>query len=116
MPAKERLLGAHFVGVPSGCFFSRGESVVYIDQASMGATATGVPPGAYQGEFLGVEPTPPNVEKGYGPGFKWVWKITTGPLAGSLATRITGDKPSPKNACGQIMTALGVCPSIAFSP
>jgi hypothetical protein len=70
------------------------------------AGGAGVPAGAYQGEFVGAEPTPPNEEKGYPAGIKWTWKVTNGEHAGRDATRITGAKPSPKNACGKILNAL----------
>jgi hypothetical protein len=70
------------------------------------AQPTGVPAGAYPGEFVGAEPTPPNEEKGYPAGIKWTWKITSGEFAGRLASRITGARPSAKNACGKILNAL----------
>jgi hypothetical protein len=53
-----------------------------------------------------VESTPPNKERDFGPGFRWSWKITAGPHAGSFACRVTGDNPGPKNACGQMINAL----------
>ncbi len=65
--------------------------------------ATGVPAGAYEGEFVGVEPSPENE---YGPGLKWSWKIIKGDHAGRIAIRTTGTNPSPKNACGKIIDAL----------
>jgi hypothetical protein len=64
--------------------------------------ASGVPVGAYEGEFSGVEP----VENDYGNGLKWSWKITKGEQAGRMAIRTTGNSPTPKNACGKILNAL----------
>ena len=35
-----------------------------------------------------------------------MWKITSGEHKDSVATRITGPKPTNKNACGKIINAL----------
>src|SRR5687768_9454101 len=66
----------------------------------------GAPVGNYAGPFVGVEPTPPNAAKGYGPGLRWKWKIDAGPHAGTTVGRVTTNEPSPKNSAGQILSGL----------
>lgn len=66
------------------------------------SSGEGVPPGAYQGVFGGIE----QVENDYGGGYRWKWRITQGEHKDKIASRITGLKPSPKNACGKMLIAL----------
>jgi hypothetical protein len=66
----------------------------------------GVPAGAYQAEFIGVEVQPANPEKKYDEGLRWKWKVKGGLQDGQVASRITGKKPSPRNACGRILSGL----------
>jgi hypothetical protein len=66
------------------------------------STPLGVPAGAYLGEFAGWE----MCENEHGKGVKWRWTITSGEHTGRVASRITGSRPSPKNACGRILNAL----------
>jgi hypothetical protein len=69
-------------------------------------SAGGVPAGSYTGTFAGVEPQPENKEKGYAAGVRWKFTIDAGPHAGQSATRVTGSTPSPKNACGKLLSGL----------
>jgi hypothetical protein len=69
-------------------------------------TSGGVPAGNYTGSFVGVEPAPPNTEKGYGPGVRWKFRIDAGPHSGQTTSRITGPEPSPLNACGKMLAGL----------
>lgn len=64
----------------------------------------GLPIGQYKTEFAGVEAAEAN--KDYGPGLKWKWKVTEGPCLGQTATRVTGPAPTPKNACGKMLSGL----------
>ena len=66
----------------------------------------GVPVGNYTGTFAGVEPTPANAEKGYGPGVRFKFTIDSGAQAGQVASRVTGPVPSPKNGCGKMLSGL----------
>jgi hypothetical protein len=66
----------------------------------------GVPAGNYTGTFAGVESTPANPEKGYGPGIRWRFTVDAGPYAGQTASRVTGNTPSPKNGCGKMLSGL----------
>jgi hypothetical protein len=66
----------------------------------------GVPPGTYAATFLGVEPQPENKDRGFPPGLRWRFKITSGTLAGQIASRVTGPAPSPKNSCGKMLASL----------
>jgi hypothetical protein len=68
--------------------------------------ATGVPAGAYEGEFIGVEKAPENPANDFGPGLKWSWRITKGDHMGLVAMRTTGTSPTSKNACGKIIDAI----------
>lgn len=66
----------------------------------------GIPVGSYSATFAGVESQPANTEKGYAAGLKWRWTVESGPCAGQVATRITSAAPSPRNACGKILSGL----------
>jgi hypothetical protein len=66
----------------------------------------GVPPGTYSATFVGTEPQPENKERGFPPGLRWRFKISAGPLAGQIASRVTGPAPSPKNGCGKMLSGL----------
>jgi hypothetical protein len=68
--------------------------------------AGGVPAGTYTGTFVGVVEQPADQARSFGPGLKWTWKIDGPAHVGRTASRITGAYPSPKNACGAILTAL----------
>jgi len=63
---------------------------------------TGVPVGAYQGEFVGVE----NIENEHGLGYKWSLRITVGEYKGYIPCRITDRKVRPTTACGRMLSAL----------
>lgn len=66
-----------------------------------------VPPGIYAAVFESVEPQPANVERGYGPGFKFTFKIVGGALDGAPVTRIaSGEQPTTKNALGRFLAEL----------
>lgn len=64
-----------------------------------------VPKGNYIAKFVGVEPFQAKDQQ-YGPGLKWKWQIDQGQHAGQVASRVTGDSPSPKNSCGAILSGL----------
>jgi hypothetical protein len=66
----------------------------------------GVPIGAYTGTFVGIEEVPANVEKDYGPGYLFQWKIDAGPYAGRIVPRTTGQKIHAKTNCGKMLSAL----------
>ena len=63
----------------------------------------GPPPGSYEVTFRGVEQTPAGQ---YGPGLRWLFLISAGPLAGQTASRITGVSPTTGNACGKMLRAV----------
>lgn len=67
----------------------------------------GVPAGAYPGTLKGIEPEPPNEEKGWGPGVKFVFQVTSGEHVGKTPTRIvSGNRPTPNNGLGKMIVAL----------
>ena len=66
--------------------------------------ASGAPAGAYTAVFAGVEPKEATGEMG--PGYTWRWRIATGAHTGKSVQRITGQSPSPSNACGRILSAI----------
>jgi hypothetical protein len=68
-------------------------------------SAGGVPAGNYVAKFKGIEPYQDKENK-YGEGLRWTWQVEKGPHAGQTASRITGCSPSPKNACGKILSGL----------
>lgn len=59
----------------------------------------GVAPGSYYADFVGVK----EVTNDYGAGLQWEWRVAA---TGQAITRITQDKPTPKNACGRILAGL----------
>jgi hypothetical protein len=63
----------------------------------------GPPAGFYRGNFLAVETT---VHEEYGQGLKFVFEISDGDHKGELATRITSNTPTPKNAAGRMIAGL----------
>lgn len=69
----------------------------------------GVPAGAYVGTFDGYEEVPPNPEKEFGPGLKFVWTISEGVCKGQKACRVVNIPkmpPGPGNALGKLLAAL----------
>ena len=66
----------------------------------------GVPVGNYSATFIGTKEQAANAQKGYGPGIRWEWKITVGPQAGQVASRITGPLPTPKNGAGKMLAGI----------
>ena len=66
-------------------------------------TGGGPPAGVYKAKFVGVEETEHDE---YGAGLKFVFEVTSGDHAGEQATRITGTKPTPKNACGRMLAGI----------
>ncbi len=67
-------------------------------------SAEGVPPGAYTGEFAGIEPMP--AREDMPEGIRWKWSILGSDHAGRVVGRITGKKPTKTNACGKILNGL----------
>jgi hypothetical protein len=65
----------------------------------------GVPIGNYTATFIGIKEQAAN-EKGYGPGVRWEFKITAGPQAGQVVSRITGPSPTPKNGAGKMLAGI----------
>jgi len=71
----------------------------------VGAGRSTVPEGLYKARFIAVEETE---HEEYGSGCKWIFKISEGEHKGEQATRITSPTPTPKNACGRMISgALG---------
>jgi hypothetical protein len=70
-------------------------------EVSMGGGC--VPAGFYRGKFSGIEPTE---HEEYGAGLKFTWTVVGGDHNGEQATRITSDKPTPKNAAGRMLAGL----------
>jgi hypothetical protein len=66
----------------------------------------GAPKGHYVVEFLGVEDQPPLEGSGYGPGLEWRFKVVEGPYKDKIISRTTALKPTLKNSCGQMLSAL----------
>jgi len=62
----------------------------------------GVPIGAHIAKFIGVEPTTTT----YGDGLKWLFEVSAGPNAGARVSRITGNDPTPRNKCGEMLAGL----------
>ncbi|NLF73189.1 MAG: hypothetical protein GX575_29485 [Candidatus Anammoximicrobium sp.] len=62
-----------------------------------------VPAGFYRATFEGVEATE---HEEFGPGLRFIWEVIGGEHAGEKATRITSDKPTPKNAAGRMIAGL----------
>ncbi len=54
----------------------------------------GVPIGIYRGRFVRIEHF--ESDNGFGPGYKWVWKIIEGAHDGAEACRITSQKMGPE--------------------
>lgn len=80
---------------------SEGDSMALLKVSS-----GGVPAGSYTGSFAGVEGQAADAAKGYGPGLRWKWTITAGQYVGQTASRVTSETPSPKNACGKMLSGL----------
>jgi hypothetical protein len=73
---------------------------------TFGGAASNVPEGSYYAEFQGVEEYE-DAQKRYEPGVKWTWRVTQpGEHQGKTLARITGQKPTPNNACGKMIIAL----------
>ena len=69
----------------------------------MRVSPASIPAGTYLARFLGIEPI---VSDDYGPGFRWLWEIASGPLKGQLIARGTGRKPTARNACGLMLRSV----------
>lgn len=67
------------------------------------SAGSGPPAGNYKAVFTGVEAT---THESYGEGLRFSWTITDGPQKGAVASRGTGNKPSPANAAGKVIAAL----------
>jgi hypothetical protein len=62
-----------------------------------------VAPGAYTGEFLGIEAT----ENEFGAAYVWSWKIVGDtPEAGKIAKRYTSQKTGKKSRAAEIMRSM----------
>jgi hypothetical protein len=60
-------------------------------------------------EFKGVEHFEPDPKKSkfdFGPGWVWRWQCIEGPNKGRFGTRVTGKAPTPKSACGRMLSML----------
>lgn len=65
----------------------------------------GLPPGAYQAQFVGAEPYTENAEK-YGPGVLLKFRVVAGEHANEDASRICSAKLTPKSSLGKFAVAL----------
>ncbi len=74
--------------------------------ALLTVSSGGLPIGNYTATFAGVEIQPENKERGYAAGLRWKFTVATGPCAGQTASRITSSSPTPKNACGKVLSGL----------
>jgi hypothetical protein len=63
----------------------------------------GPPPGIYRAVFKDVEKTGHDE---YGDRLNWLFEVETGDHAGETASRITGPKPTPKNAAGRMISGI----------
>jgi hypothetical protein len=77
-----------------------------ISMALLTVSGGGVPVGSYTGKFAGTEEVPENPDRGYGPGRRWKFAIDTGPHEGQTVSRVTGQTPSVKNACGKMLSGV----------
>ena len=59
----------------------------------------GVPPGQYEGDFVGVTLTDHDQ---YGPGLIWRWLVAGGEFDGQEVTRTTCDEATANNSCGKL--------------
>lgn len=62
-----------------------------------------VPAGAYRASFVDVEPTE---HEEFGSGLRFIFKVIGGDHDGEFATRITSDRPTPKNAAGRMIAGI----------
>jgi hypothetical protein len=65
-------------------------------------SAGGVPAGSYLATFTGVEAT----SNEYGDGLRWQFEVINGPNKGAKTSRITSQTPTPKNACGKMLSGI----------
>ena len=70
----------------------------------------GPSPGSYLADFDGVEPT---MHEQFGPGLRWRFRVVDGPQSGSIASRVTGQRPTPGSGCGMTLAALLGRPLVA---
>ena len=63
----------------------------------------GPPAGVYWATFRDVEETEHDE---YGAGLRWVFEVVNGDHANETETRITSDKPTPKNAAGRMIAGI----------
>ncbi len=63
-----------------------------------------VPTGGYRTKFLRVEEAEGSPQ--YGPALRWCFEVTEGPLAGKLATALTGRKFATKTNAGKLLSQL----------
>jgi hypothetical protein len=72
---------------------------------AMGFTikSSDVPVGVYVAKFVGVERT---THAEFGGGLKFEWEIIEGKYAGKSVFRTTGDKPTPRNIAGKVLSSL----------
>lgn len=75
--------------------------------------STDCPAGLYKARFLGIEEM---MHAEYGAGLRFDFEVTEGPQQGKRAVRITGAKPTPRNAAGRMLCDLaGVSPANGVS-
>lgn len=67
------------------------------------AGGSSVPSGLYRATFDRVEES---THEEFGDGLKWIFKVVDGEHTGEEASRITGCKPTPKNAAGRMLAQL----------
>lgn len=72
-------------------------------QFQIEAGGSTVPAGAFRAKFVDVEETE---HEEYGAGLRFVFEVIGGDHNGEVATRITSDRPTPKNAAGRMIAGL----------
>ena len=72
-------------------------------QFQIEAGGSTVPAGAFRATFTGVEDTD---HEEYGAGLRFRFEVVGGGHAGEETSRITGTRPTPKNALGKILAGL----------
>ena len=72
-------------------------------QFQIEAGGSTVPAGAFRATFVDVEPTE---HEEFGAGLRFIFKVVGGGHYGEDATRITSDRPTPKNAAGRMIAGI----------
>jgi hypothetical protein len=88
-------------------YLYQNERSTTMPSANYGQSKNCIPPGTYPATLAGVNEVRSKLPgKEHETCWEWLWKITAAPLSGKLASRLTGDNPTMKSACGRFLTAL----------